>query len=902
MGNRRIPRESLRSRLFTHDGDVFNDELLKRDFQALWNTQYFEDIRLEIEDSPDKPNQRVVVFYLKERPTIRRIEYKNLKSASESEVLDRFKERKVGLSVENQFDPTKIKRAEVVLKELLGERGRQFAKITPTYERIPATNAVKLVFNIDEGPKVKVGKITIEGNTAFGESKIIRSMRHSRPYAVPLGITFWNVMSKTYDRRKLSEDIEIGIRGLYQDNGYFKVLVKDPVTETVDINRGGIPGPWPIFGRKHGKATNITIPLQEGDRYHLGRIIVRSSDPDKGLFFKTEFLQNAFPIQPGGLFSVEKVRKALQDYQKLYGQWGFIDFTADPVTDVDTAKKEVTLTLDFNEQKQFFVRRIEFQGNDTTRDKVMRREVLLDEGDLFNNRLWEVSILRLNQLDYFNPIKPEHAEIKRNLKEGSVDILLKVKEKGKQSVGLTGGISGLAGSFIGLNYQTNNLLGRGETLTFSTEFGDRQRNFVFSYTKPFMFDRPLATGFSIFSNRFSYNQSRESSLLVGRRLQLDPNTSLNYNQESKGFTTFASYPIKRFSFTRIGLTYSYTRTSITAFSDASRLLFENLNFRALAGPSALVGIHSSKFQPTINYSTVDSPINPSSGKSFFYAFSFEGGPLGGNVNAFTNIVEAKYFHPINKRRNTLGFRFQTAFATGFGGLNLPPFNRFYTGGEDSIRGFDIRTITPVAFIPLQTTSQVFYLDPTKLDSFGNPRLTLLQVPVLDYSLTFPGGDLQSVGNFEYRVPIVGQYVGMSFYIDMGVTGVLQRDQLALSPVGLTQLRTAFPNDTIKDKLDLAGRSNFHPRSSTGVEFVIQLPIIQAPFRIYWAYNLHRLHEVIQEPRGDFVLGTQILQTLPPGILTSQVLPQLDALVTAQARQINYFEPLKTFRFTVSRTF
>ncbi|MBI3405606.1 MAG: BamA/TamA family outer membrane protein, partial [Acidobacteria bacterium] len=567
-----------------------------------------------------------------------------------------------------------------------------------------------------------------------------------------------------------------------------------------------------------------------------------------------------------------------------------------------TAKKEINLTLEFNEQKQFYVRRIEFRGNTTTRDKVMRREILVDEGDLFNNRYWEISLLKLNQLDYFDQIKPEHAEIKRNLKEGSVDILLKVKEKGKQSIGLTGGISGLAGSFIGLNYQTNNLLGRGETLTFSTEFGDRQRNFLFGYTKPFLYDRPLATGFTVFSSRFSYNQSRESSLLVGQRVQLDPNTSLNYNQNSKGFTTFASYPLRRFSFTRVGLTYSYTRTSITAFSDASRLLFENLQFRSLAGPSALLGIHSSKIQPTITYNTVDNPLNPTSGKSFFYAFSFEGGPLQGNVNAFTNVIEAKYFRPINKRRNVLGFRWLTSFATGYGGLNLPPFNRFYTGGEDSIRGFDIRTITPVAFVPQATTAQIFFRDPTHLDANGNPRLTQLQVPVLDYNITFPGGDVQSVGNFEYRIPLVSRYVGMSFFFDIGTTGALRRNQLELNPSGVTQLRQSFPNSTINGRLALAGNSNFHPRSSTGVEFVVQLPVINAPFRIYWAYNALRFKQTIIEPTGDFILSTQILQSLPPGAFSAQVQPQLNALVTAQARHINYFEPLKTFRFTVSRTF
>jgi outer membrane protein insertion porin family len=277
-GNRRIRSETLLSRIFSRPGDPVNQDALRRDFRALWNTQYFEDIRLVLEDAPDKPNAKIVIFYVTERPIIRRIEYKGNKSASESDILDAFKQQKVGLSVESQFDPTRIKKAEVVLKDLLAARGRQFATVKPTYERIPGTNAVRLTFNIDEGPKVKVGKIIIEGNKAFSDRRIIRTMRRSRPYAIPLGfLGSIPVMSKTFDRPKLDEDLEIGIRGLYQDNGYFKVLVKDPVLQSVDISRAGLPGPWPLIGAKHGKATNITIGIEEGERYQPGRGAVLSA-------------------------------------------------------------------------------------------------------------------------------------------------------------------------------------------------------------------------------------------------------------------------------------------------------------------------------------------------------------------------------------------------------------------------------------------------------------------------------------------------------------------------------------------------------------------------------------------------------------------------------------------------
>ncbi len=438
QGNRRIRSETLRARIFERPGDVVSDDAMRRDFQSLWNTQFFEDVRVEVQDSPDKPNQKIITFYVTERPTIRRIVYKGNKSVSESDILDKFKDAKVGLTIESQFDPTRIKKAEVVLKELLAEHGRQFAVIKPTYERLPGTDAVTLTFNIDEGPKVKVGKIIIEGNTAFSSRKIIRSMHNSRPVAIPLGpFGYIPLMSKTFDRPKLDEDMEIGIRGIYQDNGYFKVLVKDPVLETRDVSSS-----LPLLGGKPGKETDIKIAVEQGELYRMGTLHVRSADPDKGLSLRQEALESMFPMKKGDIFSADKIRKSIQDYTKLYGNFGFIDFTAVPDVNVHDDTKTIDVTFAFDEQKPFYVRRIEFSGNTGTRDKVIRRELLLSEGDLFRNNLWEISLLRLNQLDYFEAVKPENAEIKRNVKAGTVDILLKLKEKGKQSISLTGGVSG----------------------------------------------------------------------------------------------------------------------------------------------------------------------------------------------------------------------------------------------------------------------------------------------------------------------------------------------------------------------------------------------------------------------------------------------------------------------------
>ena len=199
--------------------------------------------------------------------------------------------------------------------------------------------------------------------------------------------------------------------------------------------------------------------------------------------------------------------------------------------------------------------------------------------------LWEISILRLNQLGYFEQLKEnEAATIKRDTKTNTVDITLKVKERGKNSIQLNGGVSGIAGSFIGFSYSTNNFLGLGETLSIDSQLGDRIRNVTFGFTEPYFLDRPMQAGFTIYTTRFNYDQGREVSLLSGRNLvplfnQLGQQNLLNYVSNGYGFTTFLSYPMKRLSFARVGLSYGYDTSNITTLSEASKTYFQYLNFQ-----------------------------------------------------------------------------------------------------------------------------------------------------------------------------------------------------------------------------------------------------------------------------------------------------------------------------------
>jgi outer membrane protein insertion porin family len=851
-GNRRIPSSTLRARIFSHAGDPYDENALERDYMALWNTGFFDDIRLEVADGD---HGKIVTFFVREKKLIRSIDYKGLSTVSQSDVLDRFKEAKVGLSIESQYDPVVIRRAEVVLQQMLAEHGRQFATVRHRTRNIPP-NSVALSFIVVEGPKVKVGSIRFQGNKVFSNERLIRAMKYSKPFGAPPWF-YW--FHKTYDKDKIEYDLE-QVRELYQEHGYFYALPQEPKTRTVDTHRS------PLFfflGKGRGKRVDITIPIEEGEQYRLGRFTIRGNKK-----FKSAQLEPVLQLKTGDIFNLSKVKKSLENYKKIYGEFGYINFVADPDIEPDRKRRIINLALDFEEGQQFFVHRIEFSGNTKTRDKVIRRELLVSEGDLFNTAFWDLSILRVNQLGFFDQIKKEDYEITQNEKKHTVDVLLKVKEKGRNSIGFSGGVSGIAGNFVGVNYATNNFLGLGETLSLEAQVGTYEKLYSFGFTEPYLFDRPITTGFTVFESNYHFDELRQLAIASN----VNPNSIVqspfasalyqNFQQNSKGFTVFMSSPLHK-SFARLGLTYSFSVSSVQTFSAASQAFYSALAFGQFQGPNQLNGIIQSQIAPTYTYNNTNGSLAPTRGKYIQASMQFSGGPLGGNVNTIRPLLEAKYFHPVNKGRNVLAFHFIGSTISGFGGKVPPPFSRFYMGGDQDIRGFDPYTISPVGFFP--TIGQV-----CNRDNRGNPiqAVGANGQPLVGqcgsftrfpyYTMQFPGGDTELLGNFEYRIPIAGP-VTLAYFIDIGSTFILRPGQLAFTPTALNSIEQEFPyffNGSPPKNLRPVGRDNFFPRSSTGLEVDVVLPVVNAPFRIYYAYDWLRLNNVKVTPP----------QVLPPASL------------------------------------
>ena len=604
IGNRRIPKESILARLFSRPGDPYDQAVVERDFNSLWNTGYFDDVRIE---KVAGQGCLQLLIYVREKPTISEINYKGLNSITVSDVLERLKKEKVGLTVESQYDATRIKREEVVLREMLGEHGHQFATIKTEVKTIPPAR-VALTFIVKEGPTVKVGKIAFTGNRALNHRELVASMRNLRPIGIPHSIILENIFPRTFDASKLDEDAE-RVRQAYRDKGYFKAITGEPQTNV--RNAGGID-PFTLHPST-GKRVDIVIPVEEGERYRLGGINFTGNKA----YSNAKALRAQFPLKDGDFFNASLFGKGIKNLQKAYGEGGYINMVPSPIPRTDEAKKLVYLDVDIDEGKQFYVSRIEFTGNTLTRDRVIRRELLVEEGQVYNSRLVDLSLLRLNQLSYFDVLKSEQdVETRQNADTGTVDLLIKLHEKGKNSIGLNGGVSGLSGSFIGLNYETNNFLGLGETLSVNANIGDLSRNLSFGFNEPYLRNKPVSLGIQVFERKTDFNPSKSYAVTSGQSTNLtNAEQSLlnNYNESSTGLTVSTSEALRklfrRTGVARIGLSYSLTRSGVTTFNQNTLSIFQTLAFRSgIAGANQLNGIITSTLTPSFSFSTLDRSI------------------------------------------------------------------------------------------------------------------------------------------------------------------------------------------------------------------------------------------------------------------------------------------------------
>jgi outer membrane protein insertion porin family len=795
-GNRRIPEETIRFYIQSRPGDPYSEARLQRDLVAVYGAKFFENIEIQERDGD---SGKIVTFIVKEKPLVRQLEYVGNKSFTESNILDEFKERKVGLTIDSQFDPAKIEAAKRALRGLLLQNGKPLGTVRSEVDDIPPS-AVRVRFIVEEGPKVRIGQIRFVGNKIFSDEELKGSMELNKERTL---FTMFKSTDK-YHKEKLDYDIEMNLKAFYKAHGYMYVQVGEPVTRIFEGPRGSMPGL-----RKTKQQFYIEIPIDAGDQYRVGKLELKNCDP-----FKCEALVAQFGLKPGDVINNTRIKDTLEQLKKIYGAYGYINWTYLSEWKADHQNKTMDMTFDIQPDKQFFVRFIQFLGNTKTRDKVIRREMALEEGRVFSSQALDHSVLRLNQLGFFEKIEEKDYEVKPDDKTGLVDVDISVKEKSQRSIGFTGGISGVSGSFVGVNYSDNNFMGRGENIQISISAGTRTSDFNIAFSEPYLFDSGWGLGASVYSRRYRYDYYNTYGVATG-----DLEASELFTQRTTGTTFSMSHRLGRSLWTFTG-SYTYQSISITDIAPG----YEDFALSQFVGiaPSTglegtLSGIKRSEITPMLSYNSTDAYYNATRGTSLQVSSAVAGGFLGGDFKLVRPIVEYRHFFPdrwLSRGRNVFAFQGIGQYIQAYGGSSVPFFDRFYIGGENSIRGFDIRSISPLAL-----TSTPLY------DRNGNPIIDIKTgLPKVLQSIIPVGGDTVGVMNFEYRVPVAGPLSFSAFY-DMGTN----RATWKISPYLVKAAQVSVVSST-----------NNQIRSSTGVEVQFILPMVNAPFRLIFAYNPQRL--------------------------------------------------------------
>ncbi|MEO8257715.1 MAG: outer membrane protein assembly factor BamA [Acidobacteriota bacterium] len=661
------------------------------DFKRLWGTNFLDDLRVEVTDEPYANGVvgKHITFILEERQRVKIVDYTGSKAVDTLKIDEQLKAANAEIRLDTFIDAGLLRAVEGVVRNLLIEQGFQFASVTHAITEMPGgPKLVHVTFNMSEGPRVKIRTVTFSGNRTV-DARVLRAQLKTNqqpPWWRPafLGGT------STYQETKFDEDADL-LQRYYRDRGY--------VTASI-----GVPEPRTLSDSPDGKTrwVDLHVPVTEGRRYRVGDFSIAGN-----VAVKADALTPLFMQKPGELYSEKKIRQGLEKAREIYGAGGYFEFTGYPdlnrrdrpvegaipealaAVDDATGPSIVDVTMRLQEGRQFFVRRLAFEGNHTTHDAVIRREVALLEGGVFNTESLKYSVRRLNQLGYFKPIEDQ-----KNIKvekapdvDDRVDVTLKVEEQNRNSLQFGAGISQYEGLFGNLSYTTTNLLGRGESLSLTAQQGSRAKIYQVGVTEPYLFDRPISASVSLYSNKYDYYSSNTSTLATTAKV--------SYSEVRQGSTWSMGRPFRRFMRGFIGYTYEIIDVNI------SDDLLSTTSSGAAAGtplfnPYMDNGRHiDSRIAPSLVYNTVDSPITAHSGMRVTGTLQFASAALRGSYNYLKPELEVIKYFPTS-RRTGFGLRGNAGLLRTYRDTTTVPYYlRFFLGGENQIRGTDIRTVGPL---------------------------------------------------------------------------------------------------------------------------------------------------------------------------------------------------------------
>ena len=643
-------------------------ETIRDDFKRLWATNFLEDLSVEAIDYvfANGVVGKVITYHIEERQRIKRITYEGTTAVDRSKIDEALREKGIELRLDSFLDEGVLARTRKVVRDLMTEKGFTNAEIIHTVTPVEGgPKLVNVTFRISDGPKTAIRDVEFVGNTAFSDSVLEHAMKENRAQGL---LSFMRGNGK-YNDQKFADDAQL-VEDQYRDNGYIAARVGSPDLRALDESEDGATR-W----------VQLRIPVTEGTQYRLGNMTF-----DGNKILNGDILRQLFELAEGDLYSQKKIRDGLNKAREIYGAAGYMEFTGFPDLQprADAVPVPVVdVVMRVTEGPQYFINRLTFSGNTTTHDSVIRREMRLVEGGVFNTEALKLSVRRLNQLGYFKPLEGTEKDLsveKVAGQEHAVDVTIKLQEQNRNQISFGAGVSQYEGIFGNLSYTTANFLGRGESLTLMGQKGARSSAYQVAFTKPYVFDRPVTAGADLYSRKIDY--------LTGA------GSSVGYSEVRSGLNLTAGHSL--FQFSRIFLTYGYEVIDTAISND----LIDDLDSSSSVGvpvfnPFLDEGRHvESRVTPSFVHNTVDNQFMPRRGRRLTLNLPVAGGILGGTSNYIKPEVEAIQYIPITSR-TAFGVRANAGWIHPYGGTTvLPYYLRYFLGGEYQIRGVDIRTVGP----------------------------------------------------------------------------------------------------------------------------------------------------------------------------------------------------------------
>ena len=746
------------------------EQIIIGDHKRLWATNFLDDLKIEVVDFPFSNGVigKVIVYEMEERQRIKNTVYnEGTKAIEQAKVEERLRELGITIRLDSFVDQATEKKVANVIREMMVEKGFQEAKVEPYHEALPGgPKTVALKFKITEGPKIKISSVDFVGNKVFSDGKIRGKMKTNK------GGGFWIFPgSSVYQEDKFEEDAE-AVVAFYRDRGYLQINV-------------GQPNLKPIRDSKDGKERFMTleIPISEGQRFRIDKFEFAGNDK-----VPADIMRPLFKMKTGDYYNEKRIREGFQKIQEIYGTGGHFEMT--PYPEFVPEGDKVNVTIRINEGKQYFINRITFEGNTTTRDSVIRRELRLYENSVYNTEALKYSVKRLNQLGYFKPLEDQKniTTQKTPGTDNKVDLTLKLEEQNRNQLSFGAGVSQYDGVFGQLSFSTANFMGRGETFTISMQTGARVSDYQVAFTEPFLFDRPITGSVDLHRRDIEY--------------------LYQFTQGSTGGNLTMGFPMANFS--RFYLNYSYDRVYVSdlnqAFFDQGCLFApegcQTIDFAKLTDEqrqiiefspylkdALLIGQGGkrtiSKITPTYSLNSIDNPITPTSGRRYTASVGFAG--IGGNTKYINPTLEGTWFLR-HTSKTSLGLRGQLEYIKSIDNTPLPIFERLVLGGGYSVRGYDLRSIGPQ--------------DP-------NSRIVI-------------GGNKSLLFNAEYLIAVGGPVRLILFY-DAG------------------QVQNSGEPFRIGGHFEGGLGGIYVPGfiTSTGAEIRFFMPVLNVPFRLIFASNPQR---------------------------------------------------------------